>query len=737
MNVFFIRTINILQSCCITFHYINKSTFSPRFLASFGCYSIYATFIKDTVIIILRGEKNMRRKIFLSKKKLVDSLFLTTAILIAALMIGSAASAGIARNIQQSDKNKISPNLSMRPDSLAPQTKNTFTLRSQNEQNTPLLDRGSFYAYNAYDPSSQVVEGPITFDVPATITLLAPTGSTTGFVSGADMDSEGNWYATTYYGGFYSINSNDGTMTFIGAQGAMNGLAYDSSTETWYAIDSYSLYTVDVTTGATTLVGALGTANTLIGIAVDNAGTMYAYDVLFSGLSSLYTIDKTTGAATVVGSMGIGFIYAQDPAYDRDNSILYIAGYTQSSTGGLYTCDVTTGLCTLVGGFQGNMEVDGFAVPWSGVQYDHDVGIVSIIKPVSGKAAASTPEVKVKNFGLNDETNVPVNFKIEKRLVTPETQDFEMSNGGYTHFGNSVDAWEYGEPESGPMAAHSGDNVWATNLDGNYPASMWCSLVTPSFVVPNEATFEFYQWYDFEQSWDGGNVKISNDSGATWNIVTPVGGYPGAFPSALSPYMSGQPAFTGSAPQWAKVVFDIGSYQGQTVQIKFETSSDSQIEHAGWYIDDVTITTVTWPTEYDHTVYVNLNSGEILDINFTEWTPADLFVSENVVIDYLAEAQTQLIGDEKLQNDYKSKLFSLTYVFFHDVAVTSITSPIDADAGPQIPQAVVTNIGQFDEPAVTVRMLIEKKGTPSGSTEDFETTNGGYTTLDSPGTIWE
>ena len=63
---------------------------------------------------------------------------------------------------------------------------------------------------------------------------------------------------------------------------------------------------------------------------------------------------------------------------------------------------------------------------------------------------------------------------------------------------------------------HSGSNLWATNLAGAYRQGMWSASETTPFVVPSGAMFNFWQWYHFEANYDGGNVKISNDGGATY-----------------------------------------------------------------------------------------------------------------------------------------------------------------------------------------------------------------------------
>jgi hypothetical protein len=183
------------------------------------------------------------------------------------------------------------------------------------------------------------------------------------FPSGSDIDSEGNWYAVDYAGGIYQIFY-DGYQVFIAPSIPLNSLTYDTTTELWFGCDATNVYTIDITTGITSIIGPLETSNIIIGIACNLAGEMYGYDVLWTGDSTLFSINKDTGEATAIGSMGYGFIYAQDCAFDRDNDILYIAGYfNDGSPSALLTCDVTTGQCTIVGSFEGGIEVD--ALTWS------------------------------------------------------------------------------------------------------------------------------------------------------------------------------------------------------------------------------------------------------------------------------------------------------------------------------------------------------------------------------------
>jgi hypothetical protein len=170
--------------------------------------------------------------------------------------------------------------------------------------------------------------------------------------------------------------------------------------------------------------------------------------------------------------------------------------------------------------------------------------------------------------------------------------DFEADDGEFTATGPD---WQWGAPTSGPMGAHSGVNLWATQLGDNYSVSTNSKLDTPPLVVPASHTYarlSLWQWYDTEANYDGGNVKISTDGGTTWTILTPDIGYNGtALPANAA--IPGEPCFTGHNNKfWQQATFDLTPYKGQTVMVRLHFGSDSSVEYPGWYVDDVLIESI-------------------------------------------------------------------------------------------------------------------------------------------------
>jgi hypothetical protein len=119
-------------------------------------------------------------------------------------------------------------------------------------------------------------------------------------------------------------------------------------------------------------------------------------------------------------------------------------------------------------------------------------------------------------------------------------------------------------------------------------------------VVPSSkayALLSFWQWYDIEANYDGGNVKISTNGGATWTILTPDIGYNGTARSTNAG-IPNEACFTGRNNRaWQKVTFNLTAYKGQTVMIRWHFGSDGSVTYPGWYVDDVRLESVDDTTE--------------------------------------------------------------------------------------------------------------------------------------------
>ncbi len=175
------------------------------------------------------------------------------------------------------------------------------------------------------------------------------------------------------------------------------------------------------------------------------------------------------------------------------------------------------------------------------------------------------------------------------RFVDVE-ENFDHTNADFT--ANSNGDWEWGEPAS-TVGSHSAPNVWGTKLNDDYSnGPLLSSLETPEYTVFGDSPkMKFWHFYNIENGFDGGNVKMSVNNGA-FNIITPNGGYDDdELSSGWGNPLGGEPAFTGESGTWQEETFDLSSLVnvGDKVVFRFDFGADESITHSGWYIDDFSL----------------------------------------------------------------------------------------------------------------------------------------------------
>lgn len=193
-----------------------------------------------------------------------------------------------------------------------------------------------------------------------TLPLVPPitmtnTGNITNTIYADDIAGDGKMYGLDNATRNLVRINNMGAITVIApvtgipAASILSGMSWNSSDSKMYVIaggTTPQLYTVNMTTGVATLVGATTGIASPIWLAIDNAGKAFAAD---NGTDKLYSINLATGIATEIGALGVNINFAQEADFNTDTNQLYMAAYVGGGVGGIYTVDTTTGAATLVG----------------------------------------------------------------------------------------------------------------------------------------------------------------------------------------------------------------------------------------------------------------------------------------------------------------------------------------------------------------------------------------------------
>jgi serine protease AprX len=189
----------------------------------------------------------------------------------------------------------------------------------------------------------------------------------------------------------------------------------------------------------------------------------------------------------------------------------------------------------------------------------------------------------------NNVSLFPSSGTIGFRVVNYRNVNLQFGNNGGGF--NGTNDWQWGMPSGSSPPPRSDPRYWGTNLAGNYTVGPRLSSLTSGIydVFSDRAVFSFWQWYEVQSRFDGGNVKASINGGP-FQVLTPVDGYP--IPSIYNGFgnpLAGQPGFSDvGATSWEKVTFDLTgiAFEGNTITIRLDFGADNSIQYRGWYIDD-------------------------------------------------------------------------------------------------------------------------------------------------------
>ncbi len=171
---------------------------------------------------------------------------------------------------------------------------------------------------------------------------------------------------------FDTTTFQDNLVGALGVAGDFGDLAYDTTSGVMYYVggrNDRDLYTVNLVTGAATLVGAHAIPD-MFGLGFDGAGNLYATD----SASNFYSMNKSTGAATLIGNTGI---YPGGLDWDSANGQMIL----QAAGGSTYSINLGSGAATLLSsaGFVNDDDIaydvsdnSFWVMDWSGQLYHYD-----------------------------------------------------------------------------------------------------------------------------------------------------------------------------------------------------------------------------------------------------------------------------------------------------------------------------------------------------------------------------
>ncbi len=178
-----------------------------------------------------------------------------------------------------------------------------------------------------------------------------------------NADAASQLFATDFFSGaFAQVSTTDGSTTPLAFTGSgANGLAWKPASSTMFLLHDdptlplasrvSSLFTVDINTGSTALVGSTGARITGLTFSADYSSL---YSVFFSAASAgFWSISPLTGQGTFIGNMGI-----EQPIDLTTDSHGTVYGVTFN--GLVFTVDTSTGIATTLFGIGTGLTATAF-----------------------------------------------------------------------------------------------------------------------------------------------------------------------------------------------------------------------------------------------------------------------------------------------------------------------------------------------------------------------------------------
>jgi len=165
---------------------------------------------------------------------------------------------------------------------------------------------GIMYGLAVRSGDADIVRVSAAGDAYLLFTIAIPT------MAGIAFDTTGTLYGITSGGEIYTIDISNGTTTFVlTGEGSYSGITFHPTTnELWATSRSFvppnkdAIFTVDLSTGDTTIIGHTGLAKLTNDIVFDENQNLYGVIGTSSEINDFIRIDVSNGVGTVVGSVG-------------------------------------------------------------------------------------------------------------------------------------------------------------------------------------------------------------------------------------------------------------------------------------------------------------------------------------------------------------------------------------------------------------------------------------------------
>lgn len=245
------------------------------------------------------------------------------------------------------------------------------------------------------------------------------------------------------------------------------------------------------------------------------------------------------------------------------------------------------------------------------------------IAPASSTFISAGNPIVYGNLMPLDESVDSIPYTLNPSVVPGDEVKYLIivNNGLYNIYTDTITKY-YGSPSvlfsstGNNMNVWSAGSLWGTDNShylsapssiSDSPGNPYISFFTNDLILAGQvsltssihALLTFRARWEIETNWDYAQLSISTDNGTSWAPLC------GKYTRECVGNPGFGPVYDGFYSAWVREEISLNDYIGQNIKLKFSMISDGQVEHDGFFFDDLKITSI-------NTVGINDISNNII-----------------------------------------------------------------------------------------------------------------------------
>jgi len=209
-----------------------------------------------------------------------------------------------------------------------------------------------------------------------------------------------------------------------------------------------------------------------------------------------------------------------------------------------------------------------------------------------------------------------------------------------------------------PADPHSGDYYFWSNKGDQSALTLTNTFDFTNVEGP--IILKYFTWYDLETDWDYVYLLASED-GESWDLLEPA--------HCTEEDITGSNqgcGYNGASDGWVQEEVDLTQYAGKIITLQFEYLTDASLNGEGFLLDDVSIESIAYETDFEEDGGGWIANGFVRIMNILPQSYRVTVVQQTVENTFIT--RSTVMGDEPLNIDFSATTNEDVYLIISGTA---------------------------------------------------------------------